>query len=123
MPSGGARPGAGRKAGACWKSSKPEPMGDLAKSRVREILTTAADPLAVLVEIAGDVKAGLPLRVQAATAACPYLYPRLSAAVVATVPAGDQNHDSAALVDRIMGRIARMVPVIEGAADRQEVTV
>jgi hypothetical protein len=77
--------------------------------------------LAVLVEIAANNEADLPLRVQAASAACPYLYPRLSAAVVASVPPDSQQHDSAALVDRIMGRIARMVPTIEAVAERQEV--
>lgn len=96
-------------------------MRDLASARVREILTTATDPLAVLVEIAGNPEAEAPLRVQAATAACPYLYPRLSAAVVATVPGDSKVHDSAALVDRIMGKLARMVPLtIESTAIPQD---
>jgi hypothetical protein len=82
-------------------------MRNLAKSRVREVLTTAQDPLAVLVEIAGDAENDVQVRVQAATAACPFIFPRLSAAVVANAPAPNQ-HDTATLVDRILGKIGRM---------------
>ena len=86
--------------------------------RVATASDTATDPLAVLVEIAANVDAEPTLRVQAAAHACPYLYPRLSAAVVAQVPAS-QQHESAALVDRIMGKLARFVPVtIEGEPAR-----
>jgi hypothetical protein len=81
----------------------------MAKARVREVLTTAQDPLAVLVEMAADTANDPQLRVQAATAACPFIYPRLSAGVVANVAAPGAS-DPARLVDQVMQRIARMAP-------------
>jgi proline dehydrogenase len=118
MPVGGKRPGAGRKPGAAWASKKPAPIRDMAKARVREVLTTAQDPLSVLVEIAADVEQDVQLRVQAATAACPFMFPRLSAAVVATAPATARD-DTQGLVERLMQRFARLAPpvqTIEGTA-------
>ena len=88
----------------------------MAKQRIREILTTAQDPLAVLVEIAADAANDSQLRVQAASAACPYMFPRLSASVVATAPATARD-DTAGLVDRLMQRFAKLAPpliTIEG---------
>ena len=113
---GGKRAGAGRKPGAAWHSKKPAPIRDMAKARVREVLTTAQDPLSVLVEIAADPEQDVQLRVQAATAACPFMFPRLSAAVVATAPATARD-DTAGLVERLMQRFARLAPppaIIEG---------
>ena len=81
----------------------------MAKQRVREVLTTAQDPLSVLCEIAADPENDKPLRVQAATAAAPFMFPRLSAAVVATAPASSRD-DTAGLVDRLMQRFARLAP-------------
>jgi hypothetical protein len=81
----------------------------MAKARVREVLTTAQDPLAVLVEMAADTANDPQLRVQAANAACPYIYPRLSAAVVANVSDPAVN-DPARLVDQVLQRIARLAP-------------
>ena len=107
MPVGGKRPGAGRKPGAAWHSRKPEPIRDMAKQRVREVLTTAQDPLSVLVEIAADAGNDPSLRVQAASAACPFMFPRLSAAVVANAPATARD-DTGALVERLMNRFQRL---------------
>ena len=109
MPVGGKRPGAGRKPGAAWHTKKPAPIRDMASARVREVLTTAQDPLSVLVEIAADRELDVQLRVQAATAACPFMFPRLSASVVATAPATARD-DTAGLVDRLMHRFARLAP-------------
>jgi hypothetical protein len=64
------------------------------------------NPLTRLLEIAYDPAAPLELQFQAAHALAPFCAPRLSAAVVAAVPAGTQ-HDSGAVVDRILGRIAK----------------
>ena len=116
MPVGGKRAGAGRKSGDAWHSRKPAPIRDMAKQRVREVLTTAQDPLSVLVEIAADATNEPTLRVQAASAACPFMFPRLSAAVVATAPATARD-DTAGLVERLMQRFARLAPppaIIEG---------
>ncbi len=79
----------------------------MARARVREVLTTAQDPLAVLVEIANDAEVDVQVRVQAATAACPFMFPRLSAAVVATAPTTARD-DTAHLVERLMQRFARL---------------
>ncbi len=111
MPVGGKRAGAGRKAGAAWASKKPASVRDMAKARVREVLTTAQDPLAVLVEIAASNDADPQLRVQAATAACPFIYPRLSAAVVANLGTPEKG-DPARLVDELLQRIAKRVPAM-----------
>lgn len=112
MP-GGKRPGAGRKPGDAWlgKAPRSKTIRDMAQARVREVLTTAQDPLAVLVEIANDASVDVQVRVTAATAAAPFMFPRLSASVVATAPASARD-DTAGLVDRLMQRFARMAPAL-----------
>ena len=118
MPQGGKRPGSGRKSGDAWhgRVPRPKPIREMAQARVREVLTTAQDPLAVLVEIANDTSVDAQVRVTAATAAAPFMFPRLSAAVVATAPATARD-DTAGLVERLMQRFAKLappVPTIEG---------
>jgi hypothetical protein len=118
MPHGGKRPGAGRKSGTAWqgKTPRPQPIRQMANARVREVLTSANDPIAVLIDIANDSSVDVQVRVQAASAAAPYMFPRLSAAVVATAPASAKD-DTAALVERLMHRFARLAPqaiTIEG---------
>ena len=83
----------------------------MAKSRVREILTTSLDPLAVLVEIANDERVDVALRVQAASSAAPYMFPRLSAMVVSSAPATAKD-ETAGLVERLMQRFARLAPPV-----------
>lgn len=116
MPRGGARPGAGRKPGAEWhgKAPRPRSIRDMANSRVREVLTTANDPLAVLVDIANDPAVEVQIRVQAASAAAPYMFPRLSATVVASAPLTARDN-TAGLIERLMQRFSRMAapPTIE----------
>lgn len=109
MPRGGKREGAGRRSGKAWggSASRPAVIRELASERVREVLATASDPLAILVEIANDRTVDVKLRVMAASAAAPFIFPKLSAAVVATVPAGERE-DTAALVDRLMHRFNRI---------------
>jgi hypothetical protein len=70
------------------------------------------DPLAVLVEIASDKENDVQVRVQAASAAAPYMFPRLSASVVATAPAAAKDH-TAGLVERLMDRFARLAPPVQ----------
>ncbi len=111
MPAGGKREGAGRKPGAAWKGKKPrpQPLRDMARSRVREVLATSKDPLAVLIEIANDPGVDVQVRVQAATSCAPYMFPRLSATVVATAPISARD-DTAQLVERLMHRFTRLAP-------------
>ena len=119
---GGKRPGAGRKPGSAWKGANPRPaaLRDMAKSRVREVLTTKNDPIAVLVEIANDQDVDVKVRVEAATAAAPFMFPRLSAAVVATAPASARD-ESGALVERLMARFQKLAqPVRTIEADPSE---
>lgn len=109
MPAGGRRVGAGRKSGAAW-AGQPAPDRDirqLARSRVRDVLKSSSDPLAVLVEIANDSNIDVQVRVQAALGAAPFMFPRLSAAVIATTPMSSKQ-DMAALVERISQRFARL---------------
>ena len=110
MP-GGRRPGAGRKSGDAWAGKAPRDpaVRDMARERVREVLTTAQDPVAVLVEIANDKGHDVQVRVQAASAAAPYIFPRLSASVVATAPMASKD-DHAGLIERIMGKLAAKAP-------------
>ena len=118
MGVGGKRAGAGRKPGAAWAGPRPAPIRDMARSRVRELLTTKLDPLAVLVELANDETLDPALRIEAAQSACPFLFPRLSAAVVATAPMSARE-DTARLVERLSARFARLVgpaPTIEATA-------
>ena len=83
-------------------------------------MDTERNPLTRLLEIAYDPNASLELQFQAAHALAPFCAPRLSAAVVAAVPAGAQN-DSAGVIDRILGRIAKREQVqqqtIEGKSE------
>lgn len=113
MP-GGKRFGAGRKPGEAWKGVAPRPkaLRDLAKSRVREVLNTKNEPIAVLVDIANDTAVDVQIRVQAAIGAAPFMFPRLSASVVASAPATARD-DSAHLVDRLMQRFARLAPPVQ----------
>ena len=108
MPSGGTRKGAGRKAGDAWASTKPVPARVVAKARVRKILS-GSDPLAVLCRIAADEAAEKHLRVTAASAACPYLFPRLSAAVTASITP-ESRADPIALLDKLSTLIGRYAP-------------
>jgi hypothetical protein len=104
---GGSRPGSGRKAGDAWATTKPKPIRDMANSRVREVLATKLDPLAVLVDISNDPENDVQVRVAAASAAAPYLFPRLSMSVVGTASV-TAKEDGAHLVQKLMDRIARL---------------
>lgn len=110
MP-GGKRPGAGRKAGDAWKGQDPAPpdLRGMARARVREVLTTSNDPIAVLIEIANDSSVDVQTRVTAAIGAAPFMFPRLSASVVATAPI-NAKEDTAHLIERLSQRFARLVP-------------
>ena len=79
------------------------------------MLTTHNDPIAVLVEIANDPDVDVQVRVSAAIGAAPFMFPRLSAAVVATAPLGSKD-TTAAIIERLTRKFARLVqpsPLIE----------
>ena len=109
MPSGGKRLGAGRKRGPGWVSKKPPALRDMAKARVREVLTTKNDPIAVLIEIANDPSVDVQIRVQAATSAAPFMFPRLSAVMVAQAPS-NAKEETTALIERLSQRFAKLAP-------------
>ena len=91
------------------KPARPKAIREMAKARVREVLASSKDPLAVLIEIANDPGVDVQVRVQAATSCAPYMFPRLSATVVATAPMSARD-DTANLVERLMQRFTRLVP-------------
>jgi hypothetical protein len=111
MPSGGKRAGSGRKPGPSWAGKNPRApdMRAMAKERVREVLTTKNDPLAVLIEIANDPDVDVQIRLQAASSAAPYMFPRLSAVMVAQAPT-NAREETAALIERLSHRFARLAP-------------
>ena len=108
MPRGGARPGAGRKAGGV--QAKPRETIAVAREEVRKVLKTTKNPLAVLVEIAADESKDPTLRVQAAAAALPFMMPRLSASVVADVSPKLDRPTNDALLEKLSRQFARLLP-------------
>ena len=88
MPSGGRRPGAGKPKGAFSNEAKKlgatRDLREMATMWSTEVLGTSKDPLGLLLSIAADAKQPTPIRMNPATVALPYLYPRLSAALVET---------------------------------------
>jgi hypothetical protein len=109
MPRGGARPGAGRKPGAAWAEKKPPAAREIARAEVAKVLASSKSPLAILCEIAADETRDPILRVQAATAVCPFLYPRLSAAVVADMtPPKEDRPTTQALLGKLSAAFGRL---------------
>ena len=120
MPRGGKRPGAGRKGPGKGNYPRDNSNRALAKATVSKVLTSERDPLLVLVDFAFDPELPAELRKESAVAALPYIHPRLSAVVTASVqqpPAADQS----ALMGKLLGQIAKIeaarVPTIEGEAE------
>ncbi len=64
---------------------------------------------AVMLNRACDREVDVQIRVTAASAAAPYMFPRLSASIVATAPATSRDETSG-LVDRLMRRFDLMAP-------------
>ena len=80
-----------------------------------EVVGTGKDPLGLLISIAADDKHPIATRMNAASIAVPFLYPKLSAATVeshSTVTRVDGRD----LIDQLEARIARSVPLIEADA-------
>jgi hypothetical protein len=106
MSRGGARPGAGRKPGGALK--KPPAAVAVARAEVKKVLAAGKSPLAVLCELAADENRDPVLRVQAAAAVCPFLYPRLSASVVADVSDKVDRPSAQALLSKLSASFARL---------------
>jgi hypothetical protein len=106
VPRGGKRVGAGRKPGGL-RAKPPGPI-ETARAEVRKALSGAKSPMAVLCSIAADESLDVVLRVQAAAAVCPFLYPRLSASVTADVTGKVSRPTTAALMDRLSRQFARL---------------
>ncbi len=82
MPRGGARPGAGRPKGS--KDSKPRRISVRTLEDVERVKAQCVNegrilPLALFMDVLNDVEKDLPLRLEVAKAAAPYLHPRLEA--------------------------------------------
>ena len=130
MPSGGKRAGAGRKPGPAWAggggaAAVPRAATTRAKGRslVRDLLAgEQRDPLTVLVALANDPAEPSHLRAQCAAWAAPFMFPRLSASVVATAPLTAKD-DTAALVSRIYERFQRIAETVPATIDGQAVAV
>ncbi len=109
MAHGGRRSGAGRKAGSGWESPRPATLRAAARDVVHRVLESDRNPIKILLEIASDESHPVDSRIAAANYAAPYLFPRLSAAVI------DARHtveriDSTDLIARLSDRIARLAP-------------
>jgi hypothetical protein len=107
MPRGGARKNAGRKSGEAWASPKPQPVRVAARAVVRRALAGSDNPLEILLSIAADEAVPVDTRIVAAVGAAPYMFPKLSAAVV------QQHHtvtkiDGPELLARLSDRIAKL---------------
>ena len=109
--SGGKRPGAGRKAGAAWKSARPPAIRAVARANVLDILQNHPDPLLGLLAIAEDREVDADVRVRAYIGALPFIRPRLSMSVSADVtPTKDDKVDKADLIARMLERLDSLRP-------------
>ena len=117
MSHGGRRPGAGRPKGSTklGKLASPD-LRQMARVWSTEVLGSWKDPLGLLISIAADEKHPLATRMNAATIAVPYLYPKLSAATVET-HATVTRVDGRDLIDQLEARLARSAPLLEAATD------
>ena len=115
MAHGGRRVGAGRKPGGGHSHRTPE-MKALANAVVRNVLAADRNPVLRLVEIGYDPAVPVEVQVSACAAAAPYLFPRKSLDVTATVALDAPNAN--AIVEKLLGRLARLPignhPTIEG---------
>jgi hypothetical protein len=116
MPRGGARPGAGRKRGG--QAIETTKLRTVARAKLAEYLTTGKDPLEVLIGLAFNDELDVSLRIQAATAAVPYLHPKLSHQNIESrsLHATVNSADLLAKLEVRLGRLAAPGPVIEGPA-------
>ena len=90
-------------------------MKALANAVVRNVLAADRNPVLRLVEIGYDPAVPVEVQVSACAAAAPYLFPRKSLDVTATVALDAPNAN--AIVEKLLGRLARLpighLPTIE----------
>src|SRR3954447_5656436 len=120
---GGRRVGSGRPAGSGWKP-KVAAMRKETITKMHKIVASADDPLSVVVGFVLDQNLDVNTRMNAASIALPYLFPKLSASTV------DSRHtvthvDGAALLQKLDERIPRLgkaepPPLLEAAPDDAE---
>ena len=125
MPRGGKRPGAGRPKGtyrSCGRRmTSTTDLREMARIWSTEVIGTAKDPLGLLISVAADANTKHPLatRVNAASLAVPYLYPKLSAAVVESHTTVTRV-DGRDLLDQLEARIASVPLTIEAHTDADD---
>jgi hypothetical protein len=107
---GGAREGSGRKPGSGWASPRPLPVREAARIAVKRALAGPDNPIDILLSIAGNDDVDVSTRVVAAAHAAPYMFPKLSASVVATTQSAVSGTDVMALMSKLTDRIGRLAP-------------
>ena len=114
---GGRRPGAGRPEGARNKRTL------LLREALRESGASLNDggqaPLEFLIAVMRNEKLDLPIRVDAAKAACPYLHPKLNMVEARVgVHQATSREISATELDAILGSV--VVPALAPPAEEEE---
>lgn len=105
---GGKRAGAGRKPGI---PNGTRALRREARQKLAQLVGSSADPLQFVCETACNPDLDVELRLHAASVALPYLHPRLSA--MATVSSkAPEGSEAAAVLETVLGRIARLAPTV-----------
>lgn len=107
MPRGGARSGAGRKAGSA--AGQVQVLRKVSRQRIAEAMQDGRDPLAVALEIAFAKDVPTPLRLQAALGALPFCHPRLSAQMIDSRSVR-VDVDAGAAMGRLSAALDRLAP-------------
>src|SRR4051795_262613 len=103
---GARRLGAGKPSDAHWKPRVRE-MREHTVQKINRIVASEKDPLSVLIGFVGDENLDVGTRMNAASIALPYLFPKLSEMRIdskTTITSVDGN----ALMERIAEKIERM---------------
>jgi len=105
---GGRRAGAGRPAGSGWKPRVAALRAGTVQ-KMQAIVTAEVDPLTVVAGWILDENLDREFRLQAASVALPFLYPRLSASSV-DARVQTTTIDATKLVERLNERLERLAP-------------
>jgi hypothetical protein len=118
LPRGGKQRNAGRKSGDAWKSKRVG-IRPAARVAIRRALEGDENPVEILLRIARDETVAVDTRVVAAAHAAPFMFPKLSAAVV-TTNVNVAKIDPRELIDRLAERIGRLAPPAAVTIDADE---